>query len=80
MTNGWAIVHNGEIDIDTVSGTRRAAIINWLCRKCMIFNHESDEVIESKWKNIHDPTYTSVVQVILHENLGETVGERNALK
>lgn len=51
MTNGWAVKEGDVINIRTVSDTRRAAIVNWLVivPKVMIYNHMTDDEIESRW-------------------------------
>lgn len=48
---GYAIANSGEIDIRTVSGTRRAAIVNWLVAQAgvMVFAYWTDERIEDAW-------------------------------
>lgn len=51
-TQGWAVVDYGTINIKTVSGTRRAAIVNWLVvqKGEFITNAHSDEDIERLWE------------------------------
>lgn len=52
---GWAVISpDGQLDVYTVSPTRRAAIINWLVRerRIMIYQHDSDEKIEALWKTL----------------------------
>ncbi len=49
---GYAIIEGGEIDVRTVSPTRRAAIVNWLVihRSKMIYAAATDEEIEKLWE------------------------------
>jgi hypothetical protein len=49
-STGWAVVVNGAIDIDTVSETRRAAIVNWLVRNGRpVYIWTTDAEIERAW-------------------------------
>lgn len=53
MAEGWAVTtSNGDIEVSTVSPTRRAAIVNWLVVACsiMIRNSHSDADIEEIWR------------------------------
>lgn len=60
MSNGWAIrLSDGTIDVRTVSPTRRAAIVNWLCvNGIMPTVHATDAAIEAMWlaqgQYVHD--------------------------
>lgn len=51
MATGWAIrLSDGKIDVRTVSPTRRAAIVNWLCVHGMTPTiHATDADIEATW-------------------------------
>lgn len=51
LTPGWAVVDNGKILVDTVSSTRRAAIVNYLVvyKGIRIFDSYSDAKIEELW-------------------------------
>jgi hypothetical protein len=50
MTTGWAVIDVGKIDIYTVSGTRRAAIVNWLWRRgTRFYAHTTDVEIDDMW-------------------------------
>lgn len=48
---GWAVL-DGEIKVNTVAATRRAAIVNWLMteRRVIAFNDWSDTMIEDWWE------------------------------
>lgn len=48
---GWAILDRNHIKIRTVSDTRRAAIVNWLCTEkgVLVHNGTTDEQIEAAW-------------------------------
>lgn len=48
---GFAAIDGGQINIKTVSDTRRAAMINWLVteRNVMIYNAMTDEHVERLW-------------------------------
>ena len=52
MATGWAIrLSDGEIDVRTVSPTRRAAIVNWLVLNgTEISIMWTDDQIEAAWK------------------------------
>jgi hypothetical protein len=49
---GWAVVFFGEMDVRTISPTRRAAIINWIVSRGgkWVSNNTTDDEIESMWK------------------------------
>lgn len=51
IAEGHAVVWNGEIDVRTVSESRRAAIVNWLVvnRGVEIMNGTTDEQISLLW-------------------------------
>ncbi len=55
MTEAFAVVKNDQIDVCTVSDTRRAAIVNWLVvsarPRVMIFSSFTDEHIERLWEH-----------------------------
>ena len=63
---GWAVVENGEINVKTVSPTRRAAIVNWLVvdHDVMITRHTADRTIEAEWLARH-PEETDAVPVTI---------------
>jgi hypothetical protein len=48
----WAVVEGGKINIRSVSPTRRAAIVNWLCTevKMLALNTATDVDIERVWE------------------------------
>lgn len=49
---GWAILHDGKLDIRTATAERRGAIINWLVveRGGLIRDSDSDAAIEALWQ------------------------------
>ena len=49
---GWAVIDEDGINIKTVSDTRRAAIVNWLCVKwgLLATTLTTDAAIERAWK------------------------------
>jgi hypothetical protein len=61
----WAIVHDDQIDIRTVSLTRRAAIVNWLVtkRSVPIYNAMTDDHIERIWFQLRGTAAAEYVTV-----------------
>lgn len=53
VATGWAVVEDGVINVRTVSPTRRAATINWLCVEAhhLVYGHFSDALIEQMWQD-----------------------------
>ncbi len=51
IASGWAATERGEIAVDTVSPTRRAAIVNWLVtrKKELILADTTDAQTEAPW-------------------------------
>ena len=51
MSKGWAVIENGSINVNTVSSTRRAAIVNWLVvsGRMMVAATADDHMIEQAW-------------------------------
>ena len=50
--HGYAVIHQGAIDVNSISTTRRGAIVNWLFvvpRIPVLVGH-SDEDIEQMWE------------------------------
>jgi hypothetical protein len=49
---GWAVIQRGEIKVDTIAATRRAAIVNWLVTHIgrMVLNSHTDDDIEVMWR------------------------------
>lgn len=70
LSEAWAIVHKGTIDIRTVSPTRRAAIVNWLVveRGYLITNAHTDEQIEMLWELECENETAEQVHVSLRPN------------
>lgn len=47
---GWAVVAFGEINVRTVSLTRRAAIVNWLILNgTLVLSAHNDTDVEELW-------------------------------
>lgn len=48
---GWAVSDNSAIIVNTVSDTRRAAIVNWLVagKNVMVYSETTDEQIDVMW-------------------------------
>lgn len=71
MTIGWAVIDGHEIDVRTVSPTRRAAIVNWLVLSGkMMLAHFSDESIEMIWRDNRGSAQVS--EVTIQSSKGET--------
>ena len=68
---GFAIVVNDEINIATVSKSRRAAIVNWLVIACrqVILSTTTDEEIEKFWERHQNCASVVVVNIELPENV-----------
>ena len=51
-SEGWGVLGDDGIDMRTVSDTRRAAIVNWLCATgaCLVHRGTTDERIEQIWQ------------------------------
>ena len=63
---GWAAIRDGRILVNTVSATRRAAIVNWLwTADVRVLNTWTDERIEEEWSAIEDDV--AVIEVIIAE-------------
>ena len=61
---GFAVVHEGAIDIRTVSDTSSAAKINWLvCYGWMVLAKETDETIHQKFEQYRGISYVTPVEV-----------------
>jgi hypothetical protein len=74
MHVGWAVIKNsGLIVINTVSRTRRAAIINWLVTevKQKITNAHTNEQIENIWE-YYSKAYNTLVSKVEIKKLEET--------
>lgn len=51
--NGYGVAVGGKLDVRTVSPTRRAAIVNWLCLSgYAVLNSATDADIEQGWINL----------------------------
>ena len=62
---GWAVSDRGGICVRSVSPTRRGAIINWLhvVAGLRIWDHDTDEHVESLWDHTHEPFKAEVHEV-----------------
>lgn len=69
IAHGWAIVANGEINVATVSPTRRGALVNWLVvsARVPVFNDHSDAQIESMWDERRFDACARVTDVQIEE-------------
>lgn len=74
QSDAWAVVQHGEINIKTVSPSRRAAIVNWLHVEqgimCTVL--ADDLQIERAWKQLSAPSGAKVHQVIVVADAGGT--------
>ena len=52
--SGWAVIENGEINVRSVSPTRRAAIVNFIAtdRGVMHRARHTDALIEDVWQKL----------------------------
>ena len=63
--DGWAVTENGTLKIRTVSDTRRAAIVNFLCteRHVLVLDDATDRQIEDKWQELRGKAEVLAVTV-----------------
>ncbi len=81
MTDGYAIneIGDGGIMVESVSPTRRAAIVNWLVVRMdlAVSNFWTDDMIEMAWKSYHgDNVYCIKVEISASQEHGSNVTER----
>jgi hypothetical protein len=82
VAQGWAVVTDFKIDINTVSETRRGALVNWLVRVAgiMIYQWHTDEEIETLWHKVSRPnqicTIVNVQEATTREKIVELRAER----
>jgi hypothetical protein len=64
--HGWAVLDDGQINVRTVSDTRRAALVNWLVteRNILILAQTSDEAIEALWHEACGDAICSTVSIV----------------
>lgn len=64
---GWAVVDIDGIRVDTVSATRRAAIVNWLVTSAglFIYNSDTDEKIDSLWNDRRGIATVQEVRILI---------------
>jgi hypothetical protein len=68
MVAGWAVKVGEDIDVRTISPTRRAAIVNFLhCNIQPILNSFPDATIERIWDGTKDRFGLEVVEVTIIE-------------
>lgn len=62
---GYAVIVDDEIDVLTVSETRRAAIVNWLVvnRRVPILNSTTEEQIEHLWNEHSGDAFVAAVEI-----------------
>jgi len=62
-TTAWAVTNLDKTYINTISDTRRAAIVNWLVteKQMMVYTSHTDADIEAMWN--HLGRYVEVRQV-----------------
>lgn len=68
---GWAVVAgDGKVFVKTISDTRRAAIVNYLCveHRVLLTSLHGDEDIEELWA--HYGSLVFVREVVITINLG----------
>ena len=60
-----AIILDDEIDVATISTTRRAAIVNWLVVNagCLILNSTTDDEIETLWQRHGGSAFVATVEI-----------------
>lgn len=66
---GWAIIDNGEINVATISPTRRGALVNWLVVRANVFvRHDHTYAqIESMWDERRFDAKARVTDVQIEE-------------
>lgn len=55
MASAWAVIdEHGNVNVRSVSQTRRAATVNWLCTDCRMVATvwTSDDEIEGEWQRL----------------------------
>jgi hypothetical protein len=65
--SGWAVVRNNKINVRTVSPSRQAAIVNWLCVECgmLLTDLATEYQIDQEWESNGPPVGADVVQVTI---------------
>ena len=73
----YAVILNNEIDLKTVSPTRRAAIVNWLVVNmlCPIYTTTTDAQVEQMWSDLASGAFVADVMVSPSETLGDVLGK-----
>jgi hypothetical protein len=64
-TAAWAVIGDGRIDVTTIHGTERGAIVNWLCtrRGVLVSKRWSDKQVYEAWEDYN--ANHSVVRVVV---------------
>jgi len=65
MTTAWAVVEYGDIRINSVGDTRRAALVNWLVaeKRVLALAHASDQLIEQMWSEHQGDAICTTVKI-----------------
>lgn len=63
---GFAVVLNDKVNINTISETERAAMVNWLVVECkiLIYSTTTDEQIEELWFKYRRRALIEIVEVV----------------
>jgi|APCry1669192522_1035417.scaffolds.fasta_scaffold04459_3 hypothetical protein len=84
---GFAVVSFGKIDVNTVSPTRRGALVNWLVASARIpvYQWTSDEDIEASWRQLcgrdHKCAEVAIAAAISRIDVpGKTTGEPSTIE
>jgi len=69
QAHGYAVISDGAIQVPTISDTKRAAIVNWLCSRVgiLMLNSASDDEIFETWKNLSAEHKGVLVSVLITE-------------
>jgi hypothetical protein len=72
QAHGWAAVQDGYIDLRTVYGTRRGAIVNWLAtNNVYVTSSMTDDHIERLWSIARGKSRTlNVIEVTVSGRAG----------
>ena len=61
---GWAVIDKGgEIDVSSVSPTRRGALVNWLWSNVKVMNSWTDAEIERAFDGVSRALGAKVIEV-----------------
>jgi hypothetical protein len=64
---GWAVTHDGCIDVRTVSPTRQAAVINAIVTQggVMVMDDWTHDVIDGVWREVSRQRGLSLIRVVV---------------